>query len=611
MQWYTNLKIAKKLIIGFVIVAIIAGIVGLVGIVDLQNIEKLDTELYERHTATLPELANIATNYERHRVSVRNLYLEKNSEDRQIALDEIHKELELMETNINNFELHMNEAAVKESFDSLKRNLKEYLQLSDELVKLIVANKNEEAYVLLTGNRIAEIGNKIQADTDKLMTLKTNLAKQSSDKNTTTANTAILIMIIVVGIGILTAIILGMVISRIISKPINNMVHVAERLALGEVNVNVTADTKDEIGMLAKAFNKMIENIRAQALVAEKIAEGDFTVQVDIRSDKDILGIMLKKMVDTNNEVIGNIATAAEQVAVGSRQISESSISLSQGATEQASSVEELTASLEEISSQTKLNAQNAEKANGLSEMAKNNAVQGNMQMKDMLKSMDEINQSSANIYKIIKVIDDIAFQTNILALNAAVEAARAGQHGKGFAVVAEEVRNLAARSADAAKETTAMIEESIKKSDRGTIIAKETAEALNKIVDGIEEVASIVNNISHASVDQATGIQQINQGIIQVSEVVQTNSATSEEGAAASEELSSQAALLKEMVSKFKLRNNFKAYRSIDEISPELLVMLENMTQKNKSKSSTVGNIEDNANKSKISLSDQDFGKY
>lgn len=221
-----------------------------------------------------------------------------------------------------------------------------------------------------------------------------------------------------------------------------------------------------------------------------------------------------------------------------------------------------MTFSIEEVSSKTRINADNANHANDLTEKAKVYAVTGNTHMQDMLKAMDEINVSSNNINKIIKVIDDIAFQTNILALNAAVEAARAGQHGKGFAVVAEEVRTLAGRSADATKETTTLIEDSIKKVEAGAKIAKDTADSLGKIVDGVESVSNLVSDIKIASNEQAAAIDQINQGIIQVSDVVQKNSSTSEESASASEELSSQEEMLKQMVSKFKLK---KTYAGVD----------------------------------------------
>lgn len=351
----------------------------------------------------------------------------------------------------------------------------------------------------------------------------------------------------------------------------------------------------------------LVRSTKEQANIIEKIADGDLTVDVPIRSEKDLLGQKLSEMVQSFNDLIMNIATAAEQVSAGAKQISDSSMALSQGATEQASSIEELTASIEEVSSKTKI-SDNANEANDLTEKAKTYAITGNTHMKEMLKAMDEINESSSNINKIIKVIDDIAFQTNILALNAAVEAARAGQHGKGFAVVAEEVRNLAGRSANAAKETTALIEDSIKKSEAGAKIAAETDEALEKIVDGVRSVSNLVSDIKRASNEQDIAIAQINQGIMQVSQVVQENSATSEESAAASEELSSQAEALKHMIAKFKLNKSSASSNSYEGLSPEIINMLSQMS---KNKDTQPKQEDSKKQKETIVLSDSDFGKY
>lgn len=292
--------------------------------------------------------------------------------------------------------------------------------------------------------------------------------------------------------------------------------------------------------------------------VLSEMADGNLDVEVTAEYKGDFIEIRnsLDHIIGSLNQVLGEINESAEQVSAGSIQVSDGSQALSQGSAEQASSVEELTAAVTEIASKTRQNAIDANTANELTTSAKENAAKGNVQMKEMLGSMADINESSSNIYKIIKVIDDIAFQTNILALNAAVEAARAGEHGKGFAVVAEEVRNLAARSAKAANETTDLIEGSINKVQIGTNIANETAEALNIIVDETEKAADLVANIADASNEQASGIAQINKGIEQVSHVVQNNSATAEQSAAASQELSGQAELLKGMVGRFRLKD-------------------------------------------------------
>jgi len=346
-------------------------------------------------------------------------------------------------------------------------------------------------------------------------------------------------------------------------EPVEEARAVLTEMARGNLQVRVTGDYRGDHAELANALNETIESLVSYvgeiSAVLSEMGAGNLqqVITADYKGDFVAIKDALNNIIDSLNEVLGDINEASDQVASGSRQVSDGSQALSQGATEQASSIEELTASITEIASQTKQNAMNANQANELATTAKNNAVKGDSQMREMLNSMADISDSSANISKIIKVIDDIAFQTNILALNAAVEAARAGQHGKGFAVVAEEVRNLAARSANAARETTDLIEGSIGKVQHGTKIAQETAEALNEIVDGVEKAANLVGDIAAASNEQAGGIAQVNKGIEQVSLVVQTNSATAEESAAASEELSGQAELLKQMVGRFRLRKS------------------------------------------------------
>ena len=344
-------------------------------------------------------------------------------------------------------------------------------------------------------------------------------------------------------------------------KPIEEVSEVMNEISNGHLNATVSGYYQGKFDDLKQSVNNMgsnLERIVTQiSTVTGEIGNGNLNIEniSAFGGDFNAISDALNTIIATLNSLLGDINNASDQVNVGANQVSQSSQALAQGSTEQASSIQELTASITEIADQTKKNAVDANKARELATDVMGNAEKGNARMTEMQRSMVDINKSSEDISKIIKVIDDIAFQTNILALNAAVEAARAGQHGKGFAVVAEEVRTLAARSADAAKETTGLIEGSISKVQEGTKIADETAGALDEIVGGISKVNDLIGNIATASNEQATGIAQINMGVEQVAQVVQQNSATAEESAAASEELSGQSVLLKNMIDQFELR--------------------------------------------------------
>ncbi len=363
-------------------------------------------------------------------------------------------------------------------------------------------------------------------------------------------------------VTIVAGIIICLYVTKKITKPIEEIEVAANKMAEGNFDIDINYESEDELGVLSNSMRKVSnhtkEVINDTVHVLGEVASGNFDVEPKV----EYIGVfedIEKSVIRITNdlsETMCQINLASEEVGAASNQVSSGSQMLAQGATEQASAIQELSATIIDISEKIKDTANNAKEANTLTLSAGSEVKIGNEQMKEMVKAMDEISFTSNEIGRIIKTIDDIAFQTNILALNAAVEAARAGSAGKGFAVVADEVRNLAAKSAEAAKNTAILIENSINAVGNGSKIVDNTAQSLQKIIDTTNQTIKLVYEIAKASEEQSSAIGQVTLGVDQISEVVQTNSATSEESAAASEELSGQAQMLKSLIENFKLKN-------------------------------------------------------
>ncbi len=354
------------------------------------------------------------------------------------------------------------------------------------------------------------------------------------------------------------ALALGLLGARALGRPIRETVSMQEKLARGDLSHTVSdrvAGRDDEIGRLAEGLQSLLLELKNKTALARSIADGDLSETVFPASDRDQLGSALIDMQHSLSRIIAEVQNAAGQVAAGAGEVSDSSQSLSQGATQQASALEQITSSMQEIETRTRENVDLAVKTSEATNRARQDGVAGTRQMKVVVEAMKEIDTTAHSIAKIIKVIDEIAFQTNLLALNAAVEAARAGQHGKGFAVVAEEVRNLAGRSATAARETTELIEKTVKSVEHGSSVTMDADKALKTIMRGVAVATSQAQKISESSRDQEARILEINNGLKQIEQVTVQNTANAEQTAAAAQELLGQAGAMHDTLSFFKLR--------------------------------------------------------
>jgi len=559
-----NLKIRTKLslIIGFSMICLV--LLGVISLEFMNSINQASTQIADISVPAIilaEEMSTNASDYRRCELAHIIATDPSMMESYEKSMDSFSGELQ------QQFADYMSVTTSEKDVENLKKaqsGWNKYLQFHDSLITASRAGLTEEAMSIAIGdaktvfdemaNNFAELVDYNKVESEEF----SNASGRAYDvalKAITTSLIAIILILFIVSYLVI----------RMIVNPVHELDKVSIKIAEGNLNEEIHYQSKDELGVLAVNFNKTVSRLRDYVNyineisdVLNQIAEGNlvFDLTYDYAGEFAKIKDALINISDSLNDTMAQINQSSEQVSSGSDQVASGAQALSQGATEQASSVEELAATINEISAQVNKNAENAEEASSQVNETATELENGKRQMKSMTDAMSQINHYSGEIGKIIKTIEDIAFQTNILALNAAVEAARAGAAGKGFAVVADEVRNLASKSADASKSTASLLEATMKAVQEGTTIADATALSLEKIVAMSEKSAELVHEISDASRDQAVSVNQVTQGIDQISSVVQTNSATAQESAAASQELSGQAQVLKNLVSRFQLKN-------------------------------------------------------
>ena len=496
-------------------------------------------------------------------IVVKNILLAVTTEDQNKAVQYINEANKYTQSVTDNIEKLESNFDNKELLEQLKNERAVQTRIRDELIKLVNENKKEEAIALYNSEYEKELNN-LQDTLVKIGDYAKNNAERNYHSAITTKNITFIVLILISIGSIVSCIYMVFGLVKLLTKPIVELEEAAKKLEKGILDVEIKFESQDELGILANSFRNTCSFLKTIVLdineILGELSDGNFNVNSsrlehyigDFSTTKD----SIQKIIESLNYTFFEIKEATVQVKGGAEQVAETSQTISEGATEQASAIEELTASLGEVNEKVQNSVKHAKETNVITSELGVQIEESNEKMNEMVKAMEEIDNSSRNIREIINTIASISEQTNLLALNAAIEAARAGESGKGFAVVAEEVRKLAEESSQAVKDTAELIESSIKSVEKGKIIADTTAVSLKEAVKKTEEAVKLVDNISNISEVQAVSINQINGGIDQIADVVQSNSAIAEESAAASEELSSAIAdTLESMINRFKLK--------------------------------------------------------
>ncbi len=539
MDWYKNLKVVAKLLLGFGLVALMAGAVGWIGYSRINRLNDADTFLYEKATLPLKYLGQMNGDFRAQRADYYDAFTARSEAVREEALKGLQGREARFTKSMEQYPATFVDEADRKEFAELQELHRSYSAVRDQALALIRGGESDKAIDYLRGDLYrAFVAERDQIG--RMMERKEAAAKATAERNGALASSAGTAMTAIAIGAVLVALLLGLFIARSIGEPVKAMVEAAKKMAVGDLQVDVRADRKDEVGALAVAFREMVAGMELVTSAAREIAGGNLQVDVRERSGKDELMKALAGMVAKLKEVVHGVRVAADNVASGSQQLSAGSEQMSSGATEQASAIEEISSSMEQMGSNIRQNAENATQTEKIALKAAADAKEGGDAVTRTVEAMKQIAGK-------ISIIGEISRQTNLLALNAAIEAARAGEHGKGFAVVASEVRKLAERSQKAAGEITEL-------STTSVAVAEKAGMLLSRILPDVQKTSELVQEITAASREQDSGAGQITKAIQQLDQVIQQNASASEETSATAELLTGQAVGLQEAITFFKL---------------------------------------------------------